>query len=265
MNTSRKELPEVSQEGLRLFAAYSRWYLRRHFHSVRVLREALPHPPEDRSIVIHLNHAAWWDPLVCLRLAREWFPDLQSFAPIDSRSLEKYRFFERLGFYGVEQGSARGAAAFLRTSCAILQSDRNVIWMTPQGRFADVRERPPRLQPGIGSLARHSPETVFVPLAIEYAFWTEARPEILAAFGEPVLPADSASAGGQDWTARFADSLEQTQDRLAAASLRRSAGDWLTLDKGASGISAVYDLWRWARARVQGGRFERGHQQEETA
>ena len=182
--------PHVSRGVMKVFAAYSRGYLRRRFHAVRVLKSALPPRDCPHPLVVYLNHAAWWDPLVCLLLAREFFPRRTSFAPIDAAMLERYRIFKQLGFFGVEQGTTRGALTFLRTAQATLASSANALWLTPQGRFVDVRERPLRLQDGLGALATRTPNAAFIPLAIEYAFWTEPRPEILVAFGEPIVPAD---------------------------------------------------------------------------
>ena len=107
--------------------------------------------------------------------------------------LERYGFFKHLGFFGLEPQTQRGARKFLRTTHAILASSGNAVWLTPQGRFMDVRERPLRLQDGLGALARHEPSAAFVPLAIEYSFWTEPRPEILVSFGEPIVPATEPS------------------------------------------------------------------------
>ena len=176
---SRAALPHVSSGLLKVFAAYTRGYVRRHFHSFRILKSGLPPRDLARPLVIFLNHASWWDPLVCLLLSREFFPDRTSFAPIDAAMLERYGFFKHLGFFGIEQQTATGARKFLRTMRAILASSRNAVWLTPQGRFMDVRERPLRLQSGLGALATQSQSTLFIPLAIEYAFWTEPRPEIL--------------------------------------------------------------------------------------
>ena len=90
----------------------------RSFHSVRISASGLPPHCPDRPLVIYLNHAAWWDPLVCLRLAREFFRDRASFAPIDAAMLERYGFFRHLGFFGVEARQPRGALTFLRTTHA---------------------------------------------------------------------------------------------------------------------------------------------------
>ena len=48
--------------------------------------------------------------------------------------------------------TARGAREFLRTSRAILARPRTALWITAQGRFADARERPAAIQPGVAHL-----------------------------------------------------------------------------------------------------------------
>jgi 1-acyl-sn-glycerol-3-phosphate acyltransferase len=259
---SRVTLPRGSASVIKLFAAYSRRYARRHFHSIRILKSGPPPRDLTRPLVIFLNHASWWDPLVCLLLSREFFPNRASFAPIDGPMLERYRFFKHLGFFGVEQHSAAGALKFLRTTRALLSSSNNAIWMTPQGRFMDVRERPLQLQSGLGALATHLNDAAFLPLAIEYAFWSEPRPEILVSFGEPIIRDRETPGSAEEWTKRFSDALEETQDELAARSCRRDSGEWLSLRRGASGVSKFYDAWRWLRAGVNRETFSREHHTE---
>ena len=255
--------PQVATRLLKGFSAYSRHYVLRHFHAIRILKDGLP--PSDIScpVVIYLNHASWWDPLVCLHLARKYFAERRSFAPIDAASLQRYGFFKQLGFYGIEQKSARGAMTFLRTTCTLLASARNMVWLTPQGRFMDVRQRPLRLQHGIGSLAARMENVAFVPLAIEYTFWTEPRPEILLGFGRSAVPKNAPIRSSRDWTEFFSNALEDAQDELAAKSSRRDPADWIVLDRGKSGISAICDPWRWLRSRIHGGGFAREHNVEE--
>ena len=259
---SRAALPHVSSSLLKAFAAYTRGYARRHFHSCRILKAGLPPRDLAPSLVVFLNHASWWDPLVCLSLAREFYADRTSFAPIDGSMLQRYGFFKHLGFFGVEQQTATGARKFLRTMRAILASSRNAVWITPQGRFMDVRERPLRLQSGLGVLATHSQNTIFVPLAIEYTFWDEPRPEILVSFGEPIIPVRETPGSAQEWTKRFNDALEETQNALAAQSCRRDRSSWVVLNRGRSGVNPIYDSWSWLRARISRQTFVREHRAE---
>ncbi len=245
----RGALPEISPTLLRLFGHYGDGYLRRHFHSIRLLRDSEASPLPSGPAVVYLNHAAWWDPLVCLFLARRFFPDRSSFSPIDAVALQRYRFFRKLGFFPVEQNSVRGAAEFLRTATAVLQNDNSLLWLTPQGRFTDVRQ-PVELQPGVSHLARRLPEVTFRPLALEYTFWEERRPEVLLAFGKLVSAPNETS---------LTENLRETMGRLAAASQRRAAHEWEPLLRARGGVQPFYDFWRSLGARWRGERFQAGH------
>ena len=255
--------PHISKGVMKVFIAYCRRRVRRDFHTLRILKSGPPRSDSTRPLVIYFNHASWWDPIVCLLLAREFFPERSSFGPIDSAMLERYGIFKRLGFFGVDR-SLRGARAFLQTTHDLLADPRNAVWLTPQGRFADVRERPLRLQEGLAALAAREPDAAFVPLAIEYAFWTEPRAEILVTFGEPIVPGRESVRSVEEWTRVFSGALEATQDKLAASSCRRDSAEWSEIHRGNSSVSKIYDAWRWLRARMRGKKFDPQHQAEAT-
>ena len=242
---STAELPQISPRWVHFFGRYTSWYLARHFHTVRILQVApLPNEP-GQALVIYLNHAAWWDPLVCLYLAREFFGARAAFGPMEAKALARYGFFRKLGFFPVETGTARGAAQFLRSSEAILQAPENALFLTPQGKFADVRA-PLLFAPGLVHLAARAPQARFVPLAIEYTFWEERKPELLLAFGE--------AAEGD-----LREKLAATQALLAAAAQRRQPNEWQVLLRAKSGVNWPYDLWRWTRAQLRGQRSASEH------
>jgi 1-acyl-sn-glycerol-3-phosphate acyltransferase len=253
------QVPRISRAWLRLFAFYNKRYLQRHFHRIRILKTGLPRILNQPTVVF-LNHAAWWDPLVCLFLARRFFPDRASFAPIDAVMLERYRFFKRLGFFGVEQNSIFGAATFLRTSRALLASSQTILWVTPQGRFVDARERPLNFQTGLATLARRLPSVAFLPMAIEYSFWIEARPEILVSFGLPIMPGNRQRLDTDGWNQLLSRSLEDLQDELAMASCLRDPRDWLTMIHGHRGGNPAYEAIRHLRSWFRGRRFSSAHQ-----
>ena len=253
-SSGRSWQPQVSPGLVRVFAAYSRRYLGRNFHTLRILKSGLPPHDPTRPLVIYLNHAAWWDPLVCLLLSREFFPRRTSYAAMDAAMLKRYGFFKWLGFFGVERNEPGAGRGFLRITRALLASAQNAVWLTPQGRFVDVRERPLRLQNGVGALAARHLETTFVPLAIEYTFWTEQRPEILVSFGEPIVPRACPARTRSAWALEFADALETTQDELAARSCLRHEADWMTLNRGVTIAGGLRGAWRWLWAHAFGGR-----------
>jgi 1-acyl-sn-glycerol-3-phosphate acyltransferase len=235
--------------------------VRRHFHGVRLLKtHALAADFRLLPAVAFLNHASWWDPLICLLLADEYFPNRTSFAPIDEAALQKYRFLEKLGFFGIDVSSPRGAATFLRTATSILELPERMLWITPQGKFTDARTRPVTFRSGLAALAGRVAPTVFLPLAVEYTFWEERLPEVLVAFGTPLFTQQHQnSCGASDWNAALERGLQDAQDALAEAAQRRDPNEWELLFRGASGTTAVYDLWRQARAAIRRESFNREH------
>ena len=256
------QLPLISPWLLHAFSAYSRWYVSRNIHSVRVSQTSALPQADGLPLVIYANHASWWDPLICLLLQNHFFRDRRAFAPMDAAALEEYRFFGRMGFFGVPQNSPRGAAAFIRTASAILNSADTILWLTPQGRFADVRERPARFKPGLGRLPGRIDRAAFVPLAIEYSHWEERKPEVLCRFGPSTMAGRNAGlvhAGRGDWTRYFEQQLAATQDELATEVQRRRAADFELLLNTGSGVSFIYDTWRAFRARATGRTFRREH------
>ena len=124
-------------------------------------------------------------------LARRLLPGLRGLRADRRRDAEEYGFFERIGVFGVEPDSPRGAAAFLRAATEMLSRPDRLLLITAQGRFTDLRERPLGLRPGVARLAEVAPDARFLPLAVEYAFWTERGAEALAAFGPRCPPPTS--------------------------------------------------------------------------
>jgi 1-acyl-sn-glycerol-3-phosphate acyltransferase len=181
------------------------------------------------------------DPVSGCLLARRLFPHHQHHAPIDSGALTKYRFFQKIGLFPVQQNARAGAAHFLRTSSAILHANR-ILWITAQGAFTDVRQRPATLRPGIAHLARAHPHIPCIPLAVEYPFWNERLPEILLTFGKPTRAAA---------LPELESALESTQNKLAAAAQSRNPALFHTLLRGRGGAHPLYDTFRKSLALLR--------------
>ena len=254
-------IPVVSRPLIAWFTRYSRRYICRHFHSLRVSRAGLPSKAHGLPLVIFSNHASWWDALVCLVLKHEFFGERRLFAPMDAAMLERYRFFRRLGFFGVEQHTRRGAIQFLQTAGAILQSRQALLAITPQSRFADVRERPVKFSSGLAHLAKQVERACFIPVAIEYAFWEERFPEILVRFGEPIQVGrmNRFAYDARNWKPLFERALTETQDALAKDSQNRRTDAFEIVQRGGAGQGGIYDLWRWLKARLRGEAFLKEH------
>lgn len=185
--------------------------------------------------------------MVSILLAQMLLPERKHYAPMDAASLRRYPILRKLGIFPVEMASARGAAQFLRTSKAILASG-GVVWITPQGRFADPRETPLAFRPGLGALAARTAAVTLLPLAIEYSFWDERLPEALLRFGAPVRiepGVDTATA-----THQLEDALAHAMQSLKVASVQRDANAFRVLLSGGRGTGGFYGLGRRVRALI---------------
>jgi 1-acyl-sn-glycerol-3-phosphate acyltransferase len=230
------------------FLGYIERALRGNFHAVRMAQGGhAPLVSHNTPLVVYLNHASWWDPLVMMWLGARCYPGRPQFGPIDAAQLERYGFFKYLGVFGVEKGTVSGARTFLRTSRALLTQPGAMLWLTPQGRFADVRERPVNFATGLAHLAVREPDAMFVPLAIEYGFGQERYPEVILRFG-PAISGRSLGANSAEVQASLEVGLESIQDALAAAACNREGTLFETLLQGRGGVSVPYDLWRRFKA-----------------
>jgi 1-acyl-sn-glycerol-3-phosphate acyltransferase len=239
------------------FARYCVRYMRRHFHAVRLSKASPPIP--DGPILVAANHPGWWDPVLCAVLGRE-FVGRRHFAAIEAAMLKQYPLFDRLGFFGVDPASLRGAAEFLRTGSALLTDPQHVVWVTAQGEFADVRKRPLELRSGVGHLAARMTAGCVLPVAVEYAFWNERTPESLVRFGTPLPVADFPGETGKAWTERIETALTGTLDALNRETMTRDPGLFRPLVDGRTGVGGVYDGWRRLTAWARGRRFDPGHE-----
>lgn len=233
-------VPRVSPVLLRWFAWYTARYLARHFNHLRLSRSSAA-LPQSGPLIVYLNHPSWWDPLVCLLLARKFFPGRKCFAPIDAESLARYRFFKKLGFFEVRRGP-RAGADFLFAAVPALETEDSVLWITPQGRFADVRDQL-QLRPGLGELMSRLPNVVAVPLAIEYAFWNERKPEVLVRFGNPIHAASAPKLTPEGWTTSLTASLERLQAGLAREVIARDEQSFESILRSNAGVAPTYDVW----------------------
>ena len=252
-------VPRISPWLLRWFRWYSVRYVKRHFHAVRLARECRPDVPRDAPLVVYLNHAAWWDPLVGLVLAKQLLPDRAVYAPIEEKALGRYRFMERLGLFGIDPQTRGGARRLLRVSRAILARPDAALWITPEGRFVDPRERPVRFRPGLAHLARSLDSGMLLPLALEYPFWKERSPEALARFGHPMHVEEHHELSVADWNSLLQDQLRAAQDALAEQAIRHNPEDFEVLLRGRAGVGGVYDVWRRLWARLRGESFSPQH------
>ena len=239
-------VPAISSLTLRFFRLIVRRYFRRHFRAV------LAQHPERLTatsgpLIVYGNHSSWWDPMLIVLLGEQLLPHRNHYAPIDAAALKQYPILRKLGIFPVEMSSPRGAAQFLRTAEAILRAN-GVLWLTPQGRFADPREFPLAFKPGLAALALRLPEVPLIPLAVEYTFWDERLPETLLHTGQPLhLDPNQTTA---EATHTLETALAAAMTSLQGAAMARDPAAFTPLLTGSRGTGGIYALIRRTKAFV---------------
>jgi 1-acyl-sn-glycerol-3-phosphate acyltransferase len=263
----RPGLPKSKKWLVDGFCRFTKRMVAKHFHSFGVQWNQLEIESVslDRPVVVFANHAGWWDPITAMLIRQRFFPDRIFYAPIDSDALENYRIMKQLGFYGLRLNTHAGASEFLAVSKSILTSKKAALFITPEGRFADVRDYGQPLMPGLSHLATRHQEAVLIPLAIEYAFWDESRPQVFARLG-PIVTLDGVSQGSVEgstrkgeWALRLEQGLRETQRQLAASVIAREKSLFEPLIASKPRSLGLYDHCRSWAARLQGKKFDPRH------
>ncbi|MEM1330417.1 MAG: lysophospholipid acyltransferase family protein [Planctomycetota bacterium] len=243
----------------RVFAWYCRRLFRKRFHALRATPETVAtFASLDRAsepAVVCLNHSAWWDPLVGYLLAVDRTPSRTPFSPMELEQWRQFGFFKKLGLFGLDPSKPESLEA-LAEHCAHLfersaaANAPGTLWITPQGRFADVRE-PAKLRPGAAAVCARLDEpgaqrVRVISLAIEYVFWTDQRAELLLHACSMNEPPERPSSTAR-WLRAHTRHLRSVQAELAALAIARDesafvpAFDWAGGEDRAR-VNPVYDL-----------------------
>lgn len=232
------------------FGFYVRRLIRRRFHALRVASsDGLDTAGLDETttpLIVLLNHSSWWDPLVAFHLAREFLPNRPTLAPMDRDQLERFGFFRRIGVFGIDPDDPESLDAMRDYVLDELKRDpSSSIWLTPQGRFTDVRE-PIRIRPGAASIASALGSVRCVSVAIEYVFWQESRPEALIRMHDVEQPEQATTAG---WQRAMTSAMQTNADALETLSRERDPERFESIVGDRARTSPVYDLMLKLRGR----------------
>ena len=231
------------------FVRYVMRLFRRRFHSFRIASDGLRTfrdlESSKRPAIVLLNHSAWWDPLVGVVVAQGENTRRPLLAPIDRKQLERFKFFRKLGFFGIDPEDPEALADMREYVIDAFQADpRTWLWLTPQGRFTDVRS-PVRIRPGAARIAAAIPDVDVISLTIEYVFWQDSKPEVLIRFAR--IETEQTSTSG--WQRAMTDGMQANADALSRLVQTRDDDAFQTLIDSGTRNSFIYDIYLRIRGR----------------
>jgi 1-acyl-sn-glycerol-3-phosphate acyltransferase len=215
---------------------YFRWLARRAFHTISARGlEMLRNLPDDRPVIIFCNHTNWWDAVMIYLLTRE-MKHKACYCMMEEKQLTHYKFFSWLGAFSVDLSSPIRSAAALRYAQRLLQVNETAIFIFPQGRICRRNEMI-EVKPGTEYLAKSAPRAMLVPLAMNYEFFREDRPNALIEIGQP-FPGLECTEG------RIAHDCNETFARVLQSAREQDLSDFTQLFKPRLPLNK---RWEWVK------------------
>jgi len=161
------------------------------------------------------NHGTWWDGFF-IYLVNTHVLHRKLYIMMLEEQLRRYRFFRRLGAFGIEQGYPRSARASLSYSAELLKDASNCLCLFPQGAMHRFHDRPLGFQRGLANvLSMHGGAACILPVAIACEFLGERRPEAFF-LADRHFRLDGATFPGIEWLEGVQeDQMDRLQSMIA--------------------------------------------------
>ncbi|MEL6795969.1 MAG: lysophospholipid acyltransferase family protein [Planctomycetota bacterium] len=235
----------------RVFRIIARRMIGKSFHALRFTPGSLDRldalATHDGPVVGCMTHAGWWDPMLGVLLHIERFGPhgRDGIAPIDKAVLENVGIFKKLGLFGIDPDDPNSKQALAEYAIDRLRTmHRPTLWITPQGRFQDPRAEM-EIRPGVSAILSKLDNARAIVLAVEYPFWDDKKPEMLAHIVEIEPPARTDSTVA--WHRSVSSAMKTTAGELACEAVTRDPARFESSLGGEAGDGGktffVYDWW----------------------
>ena len=202
-----------------IFQPYLTWLFKRNFHAIQLLG-TLPEIPNDLPLLLVPNHSTWWDGFFVYLLNKRIFRRTAYLMMLEEQ-LSKYWFFAKLGAYSIEPEHRRGIVESLAYTVELLDQNRSLVSVFPQGELLPWHTRPLGYKRGVEwILQKYGKPVALLPLAIRTEFLGERCPSVFFLFGD-VNRLDGETFRGMDWLEKVETVL---LDDLALRILRGEEG-----------------------------------------
>lgn len=142
---------------------------------------------KEHPTILFAPHSNWWDGIVFYNVAHRI---CKKEIRLMVEELNRFPLLRRGGAYSVNKKSPQTAMQALKYSIDVLSDLRNLLCIFPQGIIRPPHYRPVEFQTGLAYIAKQAAKrygkVTLIPLAIEYCFLRDNRPEVVANFGERI-------------------------------------------------------------------------------
>ncbi len=145
---------------------------------------------KELATVFYAPHSNWWDGLIgyiTIHFILTKFGKFRMRLMIEE--MNRFPLFQYVGCFPINKKSPQSAMKSLSYAADQLKDKDIAFWLFPQGIIRPPHHRPEVFQSGLAYMAKNAARKFggvnLVPVAVNYTFLRQDRPEVLLEFGKP--------------------------------------------------------------------------------
>lgn len=147
---------------------------------------------KNLATVFYAPHSNWWDGMLGYVTIYFILKKIGKFRMrLMIEEMNRFPLFQYVGCFPINKKSPQSAMKSLSYAANTLKDSDIAFWLFPQGIIRPPHHRPEAFQSGLAYMAKEAAKKFggvnLVPVAVNYTFLRQDRPEILVEFGKPEI------------------------------------------------------------------------------
>ena len=166
----------------------------------------------DTPVILFAPHNNWWDGIVGYNICNRIF---KKEIRLMVEELNRFPLLRRGGAFNVNKKSPQASMEAIRYSVDVLGDSNSILYLFPQGIIKPPNFRPIEFQSGLTYIAEKGAKrygkVALLPVAVNYFFLRDNRPEVLVEFGD-LIELDNDKPDRKEFTKYLSKTLEKLCD-----------------------------------------------------
>ena len=168
----------------------------------------------NTPIILFAPHHNWWDGIVGYNICNRIF---KKEIRIIIEELNRFPLIRRGGAFSVNKKSPLASMPALKYAVESMGDPNNILYIFPEGIIKPPNHRPFELQSGMTYIAEKTAKkygkVALMPVAVNYSFLRDNRPEVLIEFGDIIHLNDGEKIDRHEYTHAMGKVLEKLCDK----------------------------------------------------
>ena len=167
----------------------------------------------ETPVILFAPHYNWWDGIVGYNICNRIF---KKEIRLMIEELNRFPLIRRGGAFSVNKKSPQASMPSLKYAVEAIGDTNNILYIFPEGIIKPPMHRPFELQTGMTYIAEKAAKkygkVALIPVAVNYFFLRDNRPEVLVEFGD-VIELNDDKPDRKEFTQFLGKSLEDLCDK----------------------------------------------------